>query len=70
MSDILKVGQKAPNIEAETSVGKRLNSARRVTFLIDKAGVVRHIWEKTNAAKHADEVLEKVQELSLSDLRL
>jgi len=40
-------------------------SARRMTFLIDKSGVIRHIWPKVKAAEHADEVAEKVKELGL-----
>jgi peroxiredoxin Q/BCP len=39
--------------------------ARRVTFLIDKSGVVRHVWQKVDTARHADEVIEKVKELGL-----
>ena len=40
-------------------------SARRITFLIDKAGVIRHIWMKVKTASHSEEVLEKVKELGL-----
>ena len=40
-------------------------SARRVTFLIDKSGSIKHIWLKVKAAQHADEVAEKVKELGL-----
>ncbi|MGQ0792824.1 MAG: peroxiredoxin [Deltaproteobacteria bacterium] len=41
-------------------------SARRVTFLIDKSGIIRHIWEKVNASGHADEVASKVKELGIA----
>jgi len=40
-------------------------SARRVTFLIDRSGIIRHIWEKVDTARHSDEVIEKVRELGL-----
>jgi len=40
-------------------------SARRVTFLIDKSGVIRHIWQKVDTARHAEEVIEKIKELGL-----
>jgi len=46
-------------------VESEFGSAKRVTFLIDKAGVIRYIWEKVNATKHADEVIEKAHELGL-----
>ena len=41
-------------------------SARRITFLIDKGGVVRHVWKKVQTATHADEVIEKIKELHLT----
>ncbi len=40
-------------------------SAKRETFLIDKSGVIRHIWTKVKTAEHADEIAEKVKELGL-----
>lgn len=40
-------------------------SAKRITFLIDKSGVIRHVWTKVKTASHSDEVLEKVKELGL-----
>ena len=40
-------------------------SARRVTFLIDKKGIVRYIWKKVQTERHADEVVEKAKELNL-----
>jgi peroxiredoxin Q/BCP len=35
----------------------------RATFLIDKDGVVRHIWRKVKVAGHVEEVLAAVKEL-------
>lgn len=59
LSDKSKSIIKAYGVESESG------SARRVTFLIDKFGVIRHIWTKVKAAEHADEVANKVKELRL-----
>jgi peroxiredoxin Q/BCP len=32
-------------------------SASRTTFVIDKSGIVRHVFESVSARGHADEVL-------------
>lgn len=37
--------------------GKTVVGIKRTTFLIDGAGVVRHIWRKPKTEIHADEVL-------------
>ncbi len=39
--------------------------ARRVTFLIDKDGVIRHVWPKVSPKDHSKEVIAKVKELGL-----
>lgn len=39
--------------------------AKRTTFLVDKEGIVRHIWEKVNVKGHAEDVLKKIRELDL-----
>lgn len=39
-------------------------NAKRTTFIIDKQGVVRYIFEAVKVAGHADAVLEKVRELN------
>ncbi len=36
--------------------------ARRVTFVIDKEGIVRKVYPNVKAAEHADEVLVYVKE--------
>ena len=59
LSDKDKSIIKAYGVESERG------SAKRVTFLIDKSGIIRHIWHKVDTASHADEVKEKVKELSL-----
>lgn len=39
--------------------------AKRTTFLLDENGVIRHIWEKVDVKGHAEDVLEKIKELSM-----
>lgn len=41
-------------------------SAKRVTFLIDKAGVVRHVWPKVRVRGHVEEVIAKIKELGIA----
>ncbi len=41
------------------------NTARRVTFLVDGKGVIRHIWKKVDTHSHGDEILKKIEEFSL-----
>lgn len=41
------------------------NTARRVSFLVDGGGTVRHIWKKVDTNSHGDEILAKIEELSL-----
>ena len=36
--------------------------AQRVTFVIDKKGIVRQVYPKVNAAKHPQEVLDYIKE--------
>ncbi|HEX7734906.1 MAG TPA: thioredoxin-dependent thiol peroxidase [Ktedonobacteraceae bacterium] len=45
--------------------GKKFMGISRVTFLIDKEGVVRKVWRKVKPAEHANEVLEAVEALHL-----
>ncbi len=59
------LSDKSKNIIKTYGVESDYGSARRVTFLIDKSGVIRHSWEKVNTFKHAEEVAEKVKELGL-----
>lgn len=41
-------------------------SAIRTTFLVDRKGKIRHIWEKVNVKGHAEDVLTKIKELDLN----
>lgn len=59
------LSDKSKEIVKSYGVESEYGSARRVTFLIDKAGAIRHIWPKVKAAEHADEVAAKVKELGL-----
>jgi peroxiredoxin Q/BCP len=40
-------------------------TAKRTTFLIDKEGVIRHIWEDVKVTGHAEDVLKTIRELKL-----
>ena len=41
------------------------NTAQRSTFLIDKEGIIRHIWPKVKVVGHIDEIIKKIQELGM-----
>jgi peroxiredoxin Q/BCP len=60
------LSDKSKNIVKAYGVESDHGSSRRVTFLIDKSGIVRHVWQKVDTARHSDEVIEKVKELGLS----
>lgn len=60
LSDKDKQIIKAYGVESATG------SARRETFLIDKSGIIRHIWTKVDTAGHADQIEKKVKELGLA----
>jgi peroxiredoxin Q/BCP len=59
------LSDKGKDIIKTYGVESEHGSARRVTFLIDKSGVIRHVWEKVNTSQHAEEVAEKIKELEL-----
>lgn len=44
--------------------GKKYMGINRASFLIDKAGKIAHIWPKVKVKGHAQEVLDKIKELS------
>ena len=60
------LSDKSKEVIQAYGVESDFGSAKRVTFLIDKSGVIRHIWPKVKAAQHAEEVVEKVKELGLN----
>jgi len=43
--------------------GRKYMGMERATFLIDKDGVVRHVWRKVKVPGHVEEVLEAVRGL-------
>ena len=47
----------------KTMMGRKYMGIERATFLIDKNGIIRHIWRKVKAAGHAEEVLTVVKSL-------
>jgi len=40
-------------------------TAKRTTFLVDKDGTIRHIWEDVKVSGHAEDVLNTIRELKL-----
>ena len=40
-------------------------TAKRTTFLLDKDGVIRNVWEKVSVTGHAEDVLNKIKDLDL-----
>jgi len=43
--------------------GKETEGIIRSTFLVDPAGIVRHVWPKVSVKGHVDAVLAKLEEL-------
>lgn len=43
--------------------GKKSMGIERATFLVDEAGVIRHLWRKVKVKGHVAEVLEKAKSL-------
>ncbi|TAE81084.1 MAG: thioredoxin-dependent thiol peroxidase [Alphaproteobacteria bacterium] len=44
--------------------GKKYMGIERTTLLLDKDGVIRHIWNKVKVTGHAEDVLEKLRTLA------
>ena len=44
--------------------GREFMGIERTTFVIDKSGVVRHVFPKVKVDGHTDEVIEALKELS------
>lgn len=40
-------------------------TAKRTTFLLDKEGMIKNIWENVSVKGHAEDVLSKIRELNL-----
>ncbi len=59
------ISDKSKEIITAYGVESDYGSARRITFLIDKTGVIRHVWMKVKTSAHSEEVSEKVKELGL-----
>jgi len=59
------VADSGKNIINEYGVKSAFGTARRVTFLIDHEGKIRHIWPKVSPRGHSTEVLEKIKELGM-----
>jgi len=59
------LSDKSKEIVKSYGVQSAFGTASRKTFLIDKDGVIRHIWNKVKTSDHANEVIDKVKELGL-----
>jgi len=59
------LSDKSKEIVKSYGVQSAFGTASRKTFLIDKNGVIRHIWNKVKTSDHGNEVIEKVKELGL-----
>lgn len=59
------ISDKSKEIIEKYGVKSKFGSASRKTFLIDKNGTIKYIWNKVNTKQHADEVVDKVKELNL-----
>ena len=42
-----------------------VGTAKRVTFLIDRDGIIRHIWPNVKVSGHVDDIIAKLMELEL-----
>ena len=45
-------------------MGRKYMGVDRVTFIIDKAGIIRHVFPKVNVVTHASNVLKALKSLS------
>jgi len=59
------LSDKSKEIVKSYGVQSAFGTASRKTLLIDKDGVIRHIWNKVKTSDHGNEVIEKVKELGL-----
>ncbi len=51
--------------QEKSMYGRKYMGVSRETFLIDKEGIVRKIWDKVKPEEHAREVLETIESLGL-----
>jgi thioredoxin-dependent peroxiredoxin len=64
LADTTKETLQAYGVWVEKSMyGKKYMGVERTTFLMDKEGVIRHIWSKVKVSGHAEAVLNAVKEL-------
>jgi thioredoxin-dependent peroxiredoxin len=65
LSDVDKSTLEAYDVwQTKKMYGKEFKGIIRSTYLIDKDGIIAYIWQKVSPGGHAEEVLEKVKELS------
>ena len=49
--------------QEKSNYGKKYMGTVRTTFLIEKNGIIREVWEKVRVKNHVETVLEKAKEL-------
>jgi thioredoxin-dependent peroxiredoxin len=59
------ISDKSKEIVKLYGVENMFGTASRKTFLIDRKGIIRFIWNKVKTSVHADEIIDKVKELNL-----
>ena len=50
-------------VKEKSMYGRTFLGIERMTFVVDRAGIIRRIWHKVKVADHAAEVLEFVKQL-------
>lgn len=46
-------------------IGLTGTTAKRTTFLLDREGIIRHIWESVSVKGHAEDVLKRIRDLKI-----
>lgn len=57
------ISDKDKNISKLYNTLSITGTSKRITFLIDKNGIIKYVWDKVNVNNHAQEVLEKIKEI-------
>lgn len=53
------------NVSKTFGVLRPSGLSERITFIFDKDGILRYVFDKVDPKRHAEEVLEKIRELGL-----
>ncbi len=58
-----KVAEKYGAWGEKNMYGKKRFGIKRTTFLLDEKGRILHIWKRPDVKRHAEQILEKLDEL-------